>query len=245
MKNTLLLLSLFLALSCGDNNETAVNPSTASGRALTIMPLGASRVQGARPEFESYRYELWKLMVNAEWEFDYIGTVSDKASYPNYKNLSFDLDHEGRGGWTSGQIAAELPQWLRSAGIPDIVLFSSPAGNDALEGLDYNRAIVNINATIDILQEANPDVTILIERLAPAQSTAMRGDLLNYFNRLQTDIVSIAAAQTTGTSSVVAIDMFSGFTDDLLADEVHYNEAGARFIASRYFTELGNTFESN
>lgn len=30
---------------------------------------------------------------------------------------------------------------------------------------------------------------------------------------------------------VVAVDMFAGFSDELLADDVHYNEVGARFIA--------------
>lgn len=49
----------------------------------TIMPLGASRVQGARLNFESYRYESWKLMIDAEWAFDYIVTVDDEAAYPD------------------------------------------------------------------------------------------------------------------------------------------------------------------
>ncbi|MEO0725477.1 MAG: hypothetical protein AAFZ63_13110 [Bacteroidota bacterium] len=30
----------------------------------------------------------------------------------------------------------------------------------------------------------------------------------------------------------------AGFTDDFLADEVHYNEAGAAFIAERYYEVL-------
>lgn len=34
-----------------------------------IMPLGASRVQGFSPWFESYRYELWKDLIDGGWEF--------------------------------------------------------------------------------------------------------------------------------------------------------------------------------
>ena len=67
------------------------------------MPLGASRVQGNRPEYESFRYELWKDLIDNDWTFDFIGTQTDEATYPIYNNLSFDLDHEGRGGWTSRQ----------------------------------------------------------------------------------------------------------------------------------------------
>jgi lysophospholipase L1-like esterase len=37
--------------------------------------------------------------------------------------------------------------------------------------------------------------------------------------------------------------MFTGFTDDLLSDDVHYNEAGADFIASRYYVILENVLE--
>ena len=37
--------------------------------------------------------------------------------------------------------------------------------------------------------------------------------------------------------------MFTGFTDSLFADYVHYNEAGADFIADRYYTVLENILE--
>ena len=37
--------------------------------------------------------------------------------------------------------------------------------------------------------------------------------------------------------------MFSGFNDSLLADDVHYNEDGAKFIAGRYFDLLVNYLE--
>ena len=43
--------------SCGDDDDGVANkpPSASLNK---IMPLGASRVEGARPEYESYRYEL-------------------------------------------------------------------------------------------------------------------------------------------------------------------------------------------
>ena len=37
--------------------------------------------------------------------------------------------------------------------------------------------------------------------------------------------------------------MFTGFTDELLADEVHYNEAGAIFIATRNYNVLVDVLE--
>jgi len=230
-----MVVGLFLS-SCEEDISGTEKPKSTSLN--KIMPLGASRVEGARPEFESFRYELWKLLISEDWDFDYIGSMTDEARYPDFDSMPFDLDHEGRGGWTTGEILGGIHDWLLKVGTPDIVLFSSPAGNDALNGFPYDQAIANINAIIDDLQTANPNITIIIEQLAPGHSNFMTAIHTDYFNRLQQDILTIAATQTTATSKVVTVDMFTGFNDSLLADEVHYNEAGAKFIADRYHAVL-------
>jgi lysophospholipase L1-like esterase len=236
-----LLFLLFLGLiSCGEEDTPVVIPETSLN---TIMPLGASRVAGNRPAYESYRYELWKRLEDGEWEFDFIGTVDDRASYPAYSGMEFDVDHEGRGGWTSGQILAGIEGWLEEAGTPDIVLFSSPGGNDALQGLSFDNALDNVNEIIDIIQSTNPNVTIIIEQMAPGQSFFIPDQIADYFDQIREDIENIAAAQTTSTSKVLTVDMATGFMDSFLADLVHYNEAGARFIAERYYNVLVDVME--
>ena len=236
--------TLLLICACSDDNTTGMRDNP-SGSINKIMPLGASRVEGARPEFESYRFELWKLLVDGSWTFDYIGTENDFASYPDHTGMTFDTDHEGRGGYTSGQILSGIADWLDEAGAPDIVLFSSPGGNDALENLSYDNAISNINDIIDIIQSVNPNVTIIIEQLAPARSDLMTGELATYFEQMQQDVVTIAANQTTESSQVLTVDMATGFKDSFLADDVHYNEAGASFIADRYYDLLVNVLQTN
>ncbi|MEM8893189.1 MAG: GDSL-type esterase/lipase family protein [Bacteroidota bacterium] len=247
-KKTLLFLviaaSIYVLAGCGDEEEPQITtdpdavPQEITSDAIKIMPLGASRVEGARPIFESYRFELWKLMIAEDWDFDFIGTVEDESNYPSHAGFAFDNDHEGRGGWTSGQILEGLEGWLQSTGSPDIVLFSSPGGNDALEGLPFDEAIENINAIIDLLQANNPKIMIIIEQMAPGQSEIMVGQLADYFEQMQQAVLSIAEQQSTSDSKVIAVDMYTGFTDDLLADDVHYNEAGAVFIAEQYFDRL-------
>ena len=37
--------------------------------------------------------------------------------------------------------------------------------------------------------------------------------------------------------------MYTAFNDNLLADDVHYNEEGAKFIADKYFNILKNLLE--
>jgi hypothetical protein len=239
------LLVMFLLLStinaCNKGDDSSLSPQSTSIN--KILTLGASRVEGSRPEFESYRYELWKSLKVNNWIFDFIGTQTDESSYPTFNNMNFDLDHEGRGGWTSGEILNWLGDWLNQTGSADIVLLSSPGGNDALEGMSYSQAVSNINNIIDILQADNPSVIIVLEQMAPGRSDIMTTELTDFFTQMQQEVINIAVNKTTTSSTVIAVDMFTGFNDDLLADDVHYNEAGAVFIANRYYNILINVLE--
>lgn len=229
-------------ISCGDEPilQTNTNTNTTINK---IMALGASRVEGNRPKYESFRYETWKDLIENNYSIDFIGTQNDPGSYPVVKNFDFDPDHQGRGGWTTGDILDQLESDLDLAGTPDVVLFSSPGGNDALQNLTFDEAIGNINEIVDILQEVNPNVTLIIEQMAPGRTDIMTEDLLNYFNQLQDEILIIAKNKATTTSQVIAVDMFSGFTDAMLADDVHYNTKGAMFIAQRYYDVLIQVLE--
>lgn len=234
------IYSIFIIFSC--INEASINEINSSYKPSTlenkIMPLGASRVDANRPYFESYRYELWKLLLSSELEFDYVGTQNDNSDYPLYLGETFDIDHEGRGGWTAEGILSEISNWLDVTDIPDIVLFSAPGGNDALAGVDYNTIISNVNSIIDILQERNSNITIIIERPAPVHSSLMIGYINDYFVQLENDIEDLCLNQTTSSSQVTYVDMFTDFTDDYLADDLHYNQDGAQFIANKYYEVL-------
>ncbi|OEK04586.1 SGNH/GDSL hydrolase family protein [Roseivirga misakiensis] len=227
-------------LAC--DNEGGTEPKAPSSSINKILPLGASRVEGDRPAYESYRYELWRMLTEANFTFDFIGTETDNASYPSFNGLAFDRDHEGRGGITSGGIRSGLSNWLNELGSsPDIVLFSSPGGNDGIN--DYEGSFANINAIIDMLQANNPNVTILIELTAPPLVAEQSTEFLTFYNRALTDIAALAQSESTATSKVIAVDMRTGFTDNFLADDVHYNTAGGRFIAERYFQQLESLLE--
>ena len=235
--NLLACFFLLFFTSCSEEIEMTT-PKPQSNSINKILTLGASRVEGGRPEYESYRYDLWKKLKENNFIFDFIGTQTDKSAYPKFNDMTFDCDHEGRGGWTSMDILNDIDCWLSLTGPPDIVLFSSPGGNDALEGLSYTEAVANINDIIDIIQDFNPNITIVIEQMAPARSDLMTSELTDFLENMKVEILNISQNQTTSKSKIIAIDMFSGFSDSLLADDVHYNEEGAKFIAERYFDLL-------
>ena len=75
------------------------------------------------------------------------------------------------------------------------------------------------------------------------RSDIMTSELTEFLDQMKKEVLNIAESQTTSTSEVIAIDMFSGFNDSLLADDVHYNEDGAKFIAGRYFDLLVSVLE--
>ena len=229
-------------ISCGGEaiEQTNTNTNTTINK---IMALGASRVEGNRPQHESFRYETWKSLIENNWTFNFIGTQNDPGSYPDIENLNCDPDHQGRGGWASGDILNQMENDLDQTGAPDIVLFSSPGGNDGLQNLSYDEAISNINDIVDILQEVNPNVTLIIEQMAPGRSNIMTEELLYYFNQLQVEILTIVEHKSSATSQVIAVDLYSGFTDAMLADDVHYNTKGAMFIAQRYYEVLTQVLE--
>jgi lysophospholipase L1-like esterase len=235
-KISITFVTVIFLNACSKDDHIASKPISTSIN--KILPLGASRVEGGRPEYESYRYQLWSKLKENNWTFDFIGTQTDDANYPSVNSQQFDIDHEGRGGWTSGQILDEINEWLIETGTPDVVLFSSPGGNDALKSLPYQDAVDNINAIIDVLQANNPNVTIIIEQMAPGFSEIMSEELATFFNQMQQEVLNIAKNHTTSSSQVITVDMFSGFNDSMLADDVHYNDTGAQFIANKYYNVL-------
>ncbi|CAL2056485.1 hypothetical protein [Tenacibaculum sp. 190524A05c] len=237
----LMLTVTVLFKGCSSQSLTPTmppNPNENPGK--KIMPLGASRVAGAQPEYYSYRYDLWKLLVEGGFQFDFVGVVEDENSYPDVNGKKFDPDHEGRGGINSGGILSEIKSTLNTLTTPpDIVLFSSPGGNDG--GLEnFQSSLQNINAIIDEFQAKNSNVIIYLELPAPTLTSEQTPEFLTLYNKAIEEFKKIAEQQTTSSSKVLTIDMTAnvGFNDSFLADDVHYNQEGAKFIAKRYFDTI-------
>jgi len=114
---------------------------------IRILPLGDSRVEGATTNSVSYRYDLWKQLVEDRWNFDYIGTQNDNTSYPVLLGKYFDPDHQGIGGYKTQDILDNLVDIIEDVGIPDVVLLGI-GGNDLVANVPVSTAIENINQTI-------------------------------------------------------------------------------------------------
>ena len=195
--------------------------------------------------YESYRYELWKNLIDNSYNFDFIGREKDYGAYPLYAGLEFDNDHEGSGGFESEDVLANIDEILATIANPDIVLLSI-GGNDLLDGGNPpSEPITNIVELVEKLQAHNSNITIFLEEIAPANSETMTSSLTTNLNDFNSQIVSIANTLTTNTSKVIALDMNTNFNESYLADDVHYNEAGAKFIADIYFDGIQSEYASS
>ena len=232
------LASLIFTLVCGAICQ-AQNGFPANAK---IWPIGDSRVAGARPEYESYRFEFWKNLTTDRRTFDIIGANFDDADYPDFMGKAFDRDHDGYGGIRSDQVLEKLDYLFAKLPQADIVLLGI-GGNDLLEGFGYQHAIANINDIIDALQNDNPNVTIFVELIAPAREGEGE-ELLESIIAMNAGIAKLALAQSNPESSVIAVDMFADWQQSYFADAVHYNEAGAREVARRYSAAINKFYDS-
>lgn len=192
--------------------------------------------------YESYRYELWKLLVQHEFQFELLGTQVDSGSYPKYQEQVFDPAHEGIPGIETEGVLANLNKVLASVDTPNVVLLGIGINDLTLSDDGTSIPIFNIHKIIDRLQEHNPDVFILVEQVPGGRSDYMTTDLQNRLTEFNAQLLELAAEQTDSNSTVVAVDMHTGFKQEMFIDPVHYNELGAKFIAQKYFGVIESNF---
>jgi len=231
-------LLLIISVACSDDE----GPSLASNDDLTenqiaILTLGDSRVEGARPEFESYRFELWKNLVAADFDINFIGPFEDNASYPDFQGRNFDNEHAGIGGNQTTDILSRIEGALNSASRAPDVVFLGIGGNDILNGqTNLETVLDNISTIIDQIQASNDRVVIFLEQITGVRSDVSYAPTLNDLLPLfASRIEEIANEKTNSTSMVIAVDMYTDFPDTHFTDDVHFNEFGAKEVADRYF----------
>jgi Leucine-rich repeat (LRR) protein len=215
-----------------------LNNKVQNNQPVRIMPLGNSVTQSNYAHY-SYRYFLWKKLVAAHVNFDFVGTLNSNRDgnpeWPEYMGLSFDRDHEGHWGFRTDEILAELPEWT-SYYFPDIVLLHI-GSNDCLQGISIESTVLEIKQIIAELRNKNSSATILLAKLIPFIDTSVN----NRINALNANINHIADEVTTPLSKVIAVDQNTGFdvTKDTF-DGGHPNESGEEKMATIWFDALSN-----
>ena len=216
--------------------EGIIEPKSSSA-SLRIMPIGDSRVEGLHPEFESYRYELWKKLTADEWDFDFLGTRVDEGAYPAFQGKNFDKEHEGIGGATTLSVL-EQAQGLSDILNPNLILLGVGGNDFEDEERTAEDMIQAIEEIITALRRKFDNPDFIIEQIAPGRSDFMANLNQERFDRFNSLLPGLQSSLNRSESMIWLVDNSKGWTDDLFADEVHYNQAGAKLVADRYYAEI-------
>jgi len=211
-----------------------------------IAPYGNSITQGAKSRY-SYRYNLWKKLIDAEIEFDFVGTMTSNnggnPNWPDYKGKSFDKDHEGHWGWVADKILKDTESWLKKY-TPDMVLFHIGT-NDCYKQKQNAKGIISeLKQIIELLRKDNPKVVVFLASLIPCRSVG------SYIAALNAEIPGFSKEITTAQSPVIFVDQNTGMSSSDLYDGIHPGPTGEEKMAQKWFDAISeyvskNTTENN
>lgn len=231
---------------------------TARAEIIKIMPIGDSITQGVGNDyppakgFDSYRRALFQQLTEAGHEVDFVGGMRQSFRCGEPVNDDFDADHEGHWGWRTDEVivgrdggcsgSGNLSAWLED-NLPDMALVHLGT-NDAFQARPIEETLKHLESIVDILREANPDMTIFLAKLLPVveQNTPERGERVAELNKY---IFSVAENKDNAQSRVILVDHFTDFdaTTETI-DGVHPNHLGEVKMASRWFEAIESSLSN-
>ncbi|MDJ0923444.1 MAG: SGNH/GDSL hydrolase family protein [Acidimicrobiia bacterium] len=205
---------------------------------IAIMPIGDSITHGEAGT-PSYRCYLDQMLTEAGVAFDLVGTQSMPYWGTSYRcPTTFDQDHEGYTGARIQDVVEDVTASV-AALQPDVALIH--LGTNDLGGrTEPLEDAATLESFITGLQAVNPDMAILVAKIIPCNPGPVAeygsactaevpafNELLDSFGRL-----------STADSSVIVVDMETGFGYDLLRDKWHPTDDGDELMATRWMTAL-------
>ena len=232
-------------ISCESDDPDSDMPQSqlcSSENPCKILTISDSRGVCHPSLFETYRYPFWKELIAANYSFDLIGPESDSCGYEPFEGYSFDPDHGAIGGAHTTDILTRLENDFYPQD-SDILLLGI-GGNDLLGGDSIAFTIENISSIIDYFMGYNNDTIILIEQLAPASDFIMTEELTQILINFNSEISQLILDYRMQGQEVYGVNMYEQWqSNEYLADDYHYNEAGAQEVALRYFNALVSNLE--
>ena len=202
---------------------------------VKIMPLGDSITQ-ASAGYNSYRRPLWLALQAAKYDVNFVGGLTRHEGGPA-PSSDFDLDHEGRWGWTTDMMLPEVRQWALNQR-PDIVLLHAGT-NDCFGEKPVEQIRDNLGRLIDQLRGVNPGVKVLLAQLIP---TSPPYEQINArITALNALLPALAGEKTSAQSPVVLVNHNADFSREAGVDHydgAHPNQRGEEKMAARWYEAL-------
>lgn len=216
-------------------NESESNQDPVSSvTPVKIMAIGDSITQAASGQ-KSYRYALWKKLVDSGTAFDMTGSLQGNfkgdPDWPDYKLLAFDRDHEGHWGWRVDEVLAEIDTWLKQ-NTPDVALIHLGT-NDIFQAQSVSGTLDELTKLIARFRANNPQINVLLAQVVPSKYHNEQLDELNV------GIAELAQKLNLPQSPIYLVDTGLGFDPETNTyDGVHPNESGEEKMAKSWMKGL-------
>lgn len=257
MKKFILMTIFFCCLSCF---SLFAQGNTSEKQQLKLLCLGDSITQSGF-FYPSYRYFLWKNLVDQGFSFDFVGSIDhrfmqmrNKRHWPKqYKSSQFDSDHEGHWGWRCEQILGQnhgdlpwgsgkghLQLWLKQY-TPDLAIIHL-GHNDLDHDQSISSTLTELSEIIQILRQHNPQIKIILSQLIPPRRRSWHSKII----KLNQEIPVLAEHMNSRQSAVIWVNPaqnYDGRNDNF--DGIHPNPEGARKMADVFFKGILKLLEED
>jgi hypothetical protein len=196
---------------------------------VRIMPLGDSITYGysvMQPDnnyLVGYRQKLYGDMTNGGYDIDFVGSLSSG----NLAQPSFDVNHEGHGGWCAegcegGGLVPNIYNWLTN-NPADIVLLHIGT-NDIDAGIQDPNAVGRI---LDEIDRFSQDITVVLARII--SRTDGKALQTTQFNEA---VTAMALSRIENGDKIIIVDLENAlnYVDDM-DDSLHPNMVGYNKMA--------------
>ncbi|HNV88042.1 MAG TPA: hypothetical protein PKL53_03665 [Methylotenera sp.] len=233
--NLKLFYKVFLLLSLQIFFSAAFAKNACLDKQLKIVAIGDSITQGGgKPDEYTYRLPLSKLLKDAGYNVDFIGTQRSGLDKSFKWPAGFDNDHEGFYGQSASLVAQKLKTDLIKLPAPDFALIHL-AGCGCNASNVIQSVVMPMRSIISQLRKRNPKVHILISEI---HVNTFRVKYIRLYLKL------LAKYESTVTSPVITVPDYVGWTSSDTLDGMHPSLSGQEKMAKAWFKNINSLCSS-
>ena len=195
------------------------------------MPLGDSITHGfGSTDDAGYRSALFKLIVAANQNVTFIGSLTNPTAALSVLNKPFPAHHEGHDGISVSGITGWVPPAKAFPATPHIVLLHIGT-NDMTSNADPTTTANQLDTLVTNLVKAAPDALILVAKIIPLFYASTT------YNNYVAKIPGIVSAHAAKNEHVVMVDMTS-FPSSDFGNGVHPSDQGYVYMGNLWYQAI-------